>query len=369
MASAKYKRGKDGYFTARIWDGTYDENGEKHRKPIRSKKSSADLEKKVAEFNRNVEARNQVRQTDITFLEYSRLWFKARKSLKSKNTKAMYNNIIEKHFIAISTVKLQDIRLIHISLLMENANRKKRTQQQIQMTFKQVIKSAVSDHLFAANEMEDIFNNMDKIKYKAPEKRPLTEYEKKAVFAADFKEMDKVFVYLIYGCGLRRGEALALTIFDIKKNKVTINKAHEFDDKGSPSAKEPKTNNGYRTITIPDIILPVVEDYVKKRKHLGKTYLFVMRNGEPMTKSSYDKMWARILDRMQEVSDQEISGLTAHIFRHNFCTCLCYQIPKITINKIAQIMGDTKAVVLDVYNHILSEKEDEEGAINDAMNF
>lgn len=368
MASAKYKRGKDGYFTARPWDGTYNPDGTKHRVPVRSKKSSKDLEKMVDEFKRNVESRTQIRKTDITFLDYSRLWVKARKSLKSINTKAMYTNIIEKHFISLADVKLRDISLIHVSLLIENANGKKRTQQQIQMTFKQVIKAAVSDHLFAANMRDDIFENMDKIKYKAPEKRPLTEYEKKAIFAADFEEMDRVFVYLIYGCGLRRGEALALTIFDIKKNKVTINKAHEFDEKGKPSVKDPKSNNGYRTITIPDVVMPVVENYVNRRKRLGKTYLFVMRNGEPMTKSSYDKMWARILDRMQDVSDHEISGLTAHIFRHNFCTSLCYQIPKITINKIAQIMGDTKAVVLDVYNHILSEKEDEEGAINDAMN-
>lgn len=367
MASAKYKRGKDGYFTARPWDGTYNPDGTKHRVPVRSKKSSKDLEKMVDEFKRNVESRTQIRKTDITFLDYSRLWVKARKSLKSINTKAMYTNIIEKHFISLADVKLRDISLIHVSLLIENANGKKRTQQQIQMTFKQVIKAAVSDHLFAANMRDDIFENMDKIKYKAPEKRPLTEYEKKAVFAADFEEMDRVFVYLIYGCGLRRGEALALTIFDIKKNMLTINKSHGFDEEDKPFVKEPKSENGYRTIPIPSVVFPIVEKYVNKRKHLGKTYLFVMRNGEPMTKSSYDKMWARILTRMQEVSDQNITDLTAHIFRHNFCSNLCYQVPAISIDNIAKIMGDSKRVIVEIYEHTILEKENVEDAINNAF--
>lgn len=94
-----------------------------------------------------------------------------------------------------------------------------------------------------------------------------------------------------------------------------------------------------------------------------------MRNGKPVTKSSYDKAWARILKAMQAVSNELIVELTAHVFRHNFCTNLCYQIPKISIKRIAQLMGDTESMVLNVYNHMIMEKEDAEGAVNDAMNF
>ena len=37
-----------------------------------------------------------------------------------------------------------------------------------------------------------------------------------------------------------------------------------------------------------------------------------------------------------------ITGLTAHIFRHNYCSNLCYKVPEISIKKIAQLMGDTR---------------------------
>lgn len=368
MASAKYKKGADGYYQARVWDGTYDKNGRKNRKTIRSKKSSKDLEQKVNEFQAQVDQRKYIRKTDITFLEYSRIWESVYKSQKEANTKSMYENIIEKHFTALTSVRLADIERIHVQMLLNNASGKPRTQQQILLTFKQVLRSAVADHLFPANVAEDIFAHTDPVKYAPKEKRPLTPKERESVFKASFSEQDKIFVYLLYGCGLRRGEALALTIFDIRDHELTVSKAHEFTE-NSPKQKSTKSANGYRTIPIPDKIYPAVNAYIKKLKSSGQTYLFTMRNGKLVTKSSYDKMWKRIVSRMQDVCDEQITGLTAHVFRHNYCTNLCYQIPTVSIKRIAQLLGDTEKMVLDVYNHIILEKEDAAKAVNNAINF
>ena len=374
MATAKYKRGSDGYFTARVWDGTYDQYGRKHRKPIRSKKSSKDLERKVQEFEQSVRERRQIRKSDVTFLDYAREWRKVYKHQKETNTQDMYNNIIEKHLVTLEGVRLQDIDRIHLQLALNAADGKARTQQQIYMTFKQILQSAVTDHLYPANVLADIFESIPPVKYKAPEKRPLTDNERKAVFNADFDEQDKIYVYIIYGCGLRRQEALALTIFDINVDAQTISitKAHKFV-RGNPISKIPKTDNGYRTNPIPDAVFPAIRDYVQKLKAKNKTYLFTMQcgknRGQPLSKSSYDKMWARIIRKMNEVSEEPITDLTGHNFRHNYCTMLCYQIPKISIKRIAQLMGDTEKVVLDVYNHIVLEKENAAEAVNDAINF
>lgn len=73
--------------------------------------------------------------------------------------------------------------------------------------------------------------------------------------------------------------------------------------------------------------------------------------------------------KLNEVSEEPVEGLTAHIFRHNYCTELCYQIPKISIKKIAELIGDSEKMVLDVYNHVLNEKEDTHGVVNSALNF
>lgn len=371
MATAKYKRGKDGYFQAKVWDGTYLENGKKHYVPLRSKKSSKDLEQKVQEYNENVRNRKNIRRSDVTFIEYSTRWLELFKGQKENNTKAMYKNIIEKHFTVLETTKLQEIDRIHLQLLLGHAAGKLRTQQQIQMTFKQVLGSAVIDRLYPANVYETICQNMDKIDYTPAPKRPLTASEKKAIFQTDYKyEQDKIFVYLLYGCGLRREEALALTIFDFNfgRHTVSINKAYEYT-KNSPGQKGTKSSNGIRELPIPSKVLSDVENYVNHVRKCGRTNIFTMRGGKPVSKSSYDKMWARILKCLQSVSEEQITGLTAHVFRHNYCTELCYQIPTISIKRIAQLLGDSERMVLEVYNHIILEKEDADKAVNNALNF
>ena len=355
MAKAKYSRQKNGYFQTKVWDGTYLANGKKHLVNLRSDKSSKDLELKVNEFKLRVRERDFVRQTDITVFEYAKAWRRAYKPLKEDksniNTVAMYDNIIEKHFSGL-ICRWCDLNRAHIVYTLNNASGD-RTRQQILMTLKQVVKSATKDKLVAKSLYDDLFDDIN-IKYKSKEKRPLTDYEKKAVTAADFLPKDRALVYLLYGCGLRREEALALTVFDfsLAKKEVSVNKAIAFDD-NTPVLKDTK-NHVHRMVPIPDSIFPFLESYIRS---LRSTKLFQMSDGSYITKSSYDKTWARIIRTMQLASPEEINGLTAHIFRHNYCTSLCYKIPEISIAKIAELMGDTEKMVIEVYNHIIAEKE------------
>lgn len=371
MAKAKYTRGADGYFKTNVWDGTYRPDGRKHYIPLRSKKSSGDLEKKKREYEESIKNRTQIRQSDITFLAYAREWKKVYKDSREHNTREMYGNVIEKHLSILETVKLHDIDRIHLQMALNRAKGKERTQELIQMVFFQILRSAVADRLFSADVYETIKANTPSVDYKAPEKRPLTTAEKDAVFKAAYKyDSDQVFVYLLYGCGLRREECIALTVFDFNfaDQTVSINRAHEFVQ-GHPRQKDPKTWNGFRVLPIPDKVYLVIKSYVEGLKSSGKTYLFTTQRDVPASLSCYRRMWERIICAMQEASEGPVTGLTAHVFRHNYCTMLCYQIPKISIKRIAQLLGDTERMVLEVYNHIVLEKEDAAGAVNDAINF
>ena len=55
MAKAKYKQNSRGEWETKIWDGTYNSDGSKHRKRLVSKKSSADLEKQVIRLKNEIE--------------------------------------------------------------------------------------------------------------------------------------------------------------------------------------------------------------------------------------------------------------------------------------------------------------------------
>jgi len=371
MAKAKYKQSEDGKFRARVWDGTYNPDGSKHRKNLISKKSSADLEKQVNALKGKVESGTAVQCTSITFIQYARNWKETYKAVREKNTKIMYENVIEKHLISLDNLKLQDIKKMHFQLVINNAVDKPRTCQQIAITFKQIIKSAVQDKYLSAQAYNDICIGIDFPKYKAKESRALYPEEVNAMKLANLSTMDRTFVYIIYGCGLRRGEVLALKKdldIDLKNSLLTVRQAVEFDG-NNPRLKDPKTVNGFRTIPMPSYLSDHLKSYIPTLKG---DYLITKKDGSLMTKSGYDKMWQRIANEMNLAAGgtkefKIIYGFTAHTFRHNFCTNLCYQIPKISIKKIAQLMGDTDAVVLNIYNHIKDEKEDAAAVINDAM--
>ena len=150
----------------------------------------------------------------------------------------------------------------------------------------------------------------------------------------------------------------------MESQTLNISKAYDFI-----AIKEPKTKNGYRTLPIPDVVYDDIKQYVENLKRSGKTYLFTTKQGNLMTRSAYRRMWERIIKEMNKVLSQPVEGLTAHIFRHNYCTNLCYQIPQISIKMVARLMGDKEATVLNVYNHLMMEKEDSTAAVNSALNF
>lgn len=371
MASAKYKKNSRGIYEAKIWDGTYTPDGRKHRKIISSHKSSADLERKVREFKDTIKNQGNIRPTDYTFGEYALHWLEVKKAMKEVNTQAMYQNIINVHLSPISHLPLASIMNSHIQQCINMASDKPRTCQQIYLTTKQVMRMALCDFLIGQNQFQTMFTDISLPKYIKSEKRALTQTEKDSIPKANFSIMEKTYVYLIYGCGLRRGEALALTKFDINLKKAVLNitKTVIFD-KNNPVIKNmPKTGNGIRSVPIPKVTLEVLKEYLPS---ISTTGLFTTQDGRLITKSSYVRMWERIVDKMNLAAGGSkafpvITNLTAHIFRHNYCSNLCYQVPNISIKKIARLMGDTEKVVLDVYNHIIEEKENVSDVVESAL--
>lgn len=373
MAKAKYTKNSRGEFETKIWDGTYNADGSKHRKRLVSKKSSADLERQVNQLKNAVENGQYVQKTDMFFLEYAHQWLETKKSVREKNTQAMYRNIINTHLSFLETVRLSDIRNSHFQLAINNALDKPRTCEQIYITFKQILNMAVTDNYIGVGMYDMICADINLPKRIRKEKRPLTETEKKALCTADFTEREKAFIYIIYSCGLRRGEALALSIFDFKfeanKSTVSITKTLIFDGNKSEIKDMPKTDHGFRTLPMPESSADFLKSYITELKG---TQLFTCRNGSLITHSSYVKMWQSIIRKMNTAAGGTdafpvITGLTAHIFRHNYCTNLCYKVPEISVKKIAQLMGDTEKMVLEVYNHIMEEKEDPAAIINDIL--
>lgn len=366
MPRKKYSMQKDGRYFAKVWDGSYTKDGRKHLKTITSSKSSKDLENKVALFKKSLEEGLIVADHDVTLLEYAMQWQKIYKANAELNTKSMYERIIRGYFPFLGDILLCDVKRMHFQALINQNADHPRTCQQIQLTFKQVIRSAISDKLLPASALMDICDGISIPKYSPKEKRGLTTREVSAIRTAPFSPMERAFVYLAYYCGLRRGEILALTVFDIdlKGCILAINKAVAFDGNNSVT-KGTKSANGNRSVPIPHPLSEFLKGYIPTLK---TSYLFTTQKGGPLTRSGYSKLWKRIFNKINEELGGsphiKMTDISAHVFRHNYCSNLCYQIPAVSIKKIARLLGDSEKMVIEVYNHILDEKEDVATAIS-----
>ena len=376
MAKAKYSYNpvRKEWYTL-VYDGTLTPSGSKHRKWISSKKSSADLERKVNEYKQSLQ-NSFVETSNITFGEYSRTWFELYKSSKELNTQRMYKTCVYTYLIPLDNIRLVNIKHSDFQSVINQNMAHPKTCKNIKLTFTQIIKSAVRDRYLPHTAIEDITMDISLPKYQKPRKRALTQSERQAMMDAALDERKRAFITILYYCGLRRGETLALTPedFDFKNNTVSISKVIIFNNNVPEIKPYPKSDNGIRTVPLHKACISVLKPYVDK----CKGYLFKGQNTPLMTETAYKRMWESIITSMnialgynpqakKDRIDKPIQGLTAHIFRHNFCTQLCYQIPTISTKKIAQLMGDTEKVVLNVYSHILDEHENVTEAINNAF--
>lgn len=292
MAKAKYtyNETRKEWYTL-VYDGTLTATGAKHRKRITSKKSSADLEKKVIAFKQGIEEQGAI-LSNITFGEYAQRWLETSKATREHNTIRMYRTTLNSCFDEINNVPLGALTHSTFQTCINNKQDHPRTCQLIYITFRQIIKAAVRDRLLPQNSLFDITDDISLPKYVKPEKRPLNDLEKEALALADLSDMKRAYVTILYYCGLRKSEALALTPedFDFKNNTVTISKVVVFSGNSSFVKPYTKSDNGMRKIPLPELSQSILKDYVAKCDGA----LFHGQNKPYMTSSSYKRMWESI---------------------------------------------------------------------------
>lgn len=356
-----------------VYDGTLTASGEKHRKRITSKKSSKDLENKVAAFKKSLDSGATL--SGVTFGDYANKWFNLYKSNKELNTKNMYCSALQ-YFEPIDEIRLSDLTRSHFQQVINYNQDHARTCVIISQTFKQILKSAVLDGLLSDRSYRNITTGISLPKRKKTPKQPLSTLERDALLNCDLDDSKRAFVSLLYYCGLRKGEALALEVsdFDFLNNTLTINKTIVFDGNTPILKLCPKSENGARVLPLSQPVLNVLKPYVTNCTGT----LFKSKNSPYLTSTAYKSFWNNITmscnlylgykpwakkDRIEK----PITNLTAHRLRHNFCTLLCYQVPRISTKTIARLLGDSEKMVLEVYSHILDEKEDINGALERAF--
>ena len=150
-----------------VYDGKLNADGSRHRKQITSKKSSADLEKKVAAFKQSLEANTL--PSNISFGEYAGKWLDLYKSAKEKNTRVMYANAVKK-MDPISGIPLTSVCHSNLQQIINQNIEHPKTCKIIRQTFIQIIKSAARDRLLPHSAVLDFSEDISLPKYIKPKK-------------------------------------------------------------------------------------------------------------------------------------------------------------------------------------------------------
>ncbi len=166
--------------------------------------------------------------------------------------------------------------------------------------------------------------------------------------------MDKPLSYyafeMLYWCGIREGELLALTPadFDFEKDTVSISKTYNRLN-GQDIITEPKTAKSNRIITMPEFLKEEIQDYLKMLYDVGENDRIF-----PITKSYLH----REMDR--GTKETGIQRIRIHDLRHSHVSLLIDM--GFSATAIADRVGLESIDITYNYAHLFPSKQTEMAA-------
>ena len=260
-----YKDEKTGKWYALAW--YHDWNGEgrqKCKRGFETKKEAQDWERSYVQQN--------AAGIDMTFEAFCGLYEKDRRPRLKESTWLTKENIIKNKLIpAFGKMMMSEIETKHIIawqnelLAYRDEFKKPYSATYLKTVHNQLV--AILNHAVRHYGLKS--NPASKVGYIGSKEREEMNFWTKEEYMK-FTEaiMDKPMSYyafeMLYWCGIREGELLALTPadFNFTKKTVRINKTYQRIH-GQDLITSPKTRKSVRTVEMPDFLCDEMQDYIK----------------------------------------------------------------------------------------------------------
>ncbi len=314
-----------------------------------------DLKKEAisAEQQFHLKISNEQISEDITFYN---LWISFCEFEKAKVKITSYESIKskEKHYEPLFHIKMKDFELKHFNQWKDIIN-----QENYSTTHKNNIYKYLRGILNYGNKYMNL--NKQNLLNKMTNFTNPNELKKEMLFFTydEFKQFIsvednlnfKAFFEMLYFCGLRQGEAQALTWNDInlQTGYITINKTVSTKIKGKRYViLPPKTKSSNRVIVTKnkELLSDLQQLYLEKQKIVSfNTSMFIFGDVYPLATTTIQNR------KNNNCKKADVKQIRIHDFRHSCASLLINQGASITL--ISKYLGHSdKATTLNTYSHM-----------------
>ena len=350
------RKRKDGRWEGRYTAGHDPETGKTIYKNVLGK-TQAEVREKLRQAIADAEKLDFSKTGQYTVGQWMDIWFENYAKVKTRpSSHQTYRGYIEHHIkphigdIPLNKLTTLDLQMLYKELLTEGRvvrieSRKQprglspKTVRNINQIISSAMDQAIAQKLILTNPTNGCA-------------LPQVEHQEMKTLSADqlsafLREAKETGVYEMYyfelATGLRRGELLGLKWEDVDWHRRTIRICRQVARINGEIVEAPlKTKNAYRTISLGDGAMSVLETQEKKS---DDEYIFPSPNGGPISPDSVQNMLNRVLKRAG------LPKIRVHDLRHTFATLALQN--GVDIKTVSGMLGHYSAgFTLDTYTHV-----------------
>lgn len=152
------------------------------------------------------------------------------------------------------------------------------------------------------------------------------------------------------GTGLRIGELMALRVQDVDflRRTVRVQDQLSVDGKRRVPTKTPRSR---RTVPLPTVVADALAAHIAEFPPAADGLIFTTFHGLPWRREYYGQRTFK-----RAVRESGIPDTTTHDLRHHYASVLLDAGESVVA--VAERLGDTPAMVLKVYGHLMPDSED-----------
>ena len=277
---------------------------DKDGKRIRKKFTGADeieARMKKAEYERERAIGLHKYSDRLTVREWTDIWMKAYRSKIQGTNKVSYENYVQKLNAQIGSMKMRDVRNIHLyRALMELDGKSKSAITKYRMVIQQIFRKARQNKVIPDDPAEDL----EIPEGTAGSHRALERWEVELISANWQVYRCGLWVMIMLLTGMRRSEMIALNwdCVDMEARTLTVRRAAEIVTNQAIIKEVTKTEAGFRTLPICDMLFEALNQ-IPANERTG--VVCKTAHGRVISQSAFDRGIGTFNDVMERILNGE----------------------------------------------------------------